>query len=165
MGPADSSCDDFRFRSSTVLAIRRSRSSQSPMRDVCRVTGKSVDLDSRLGLTNNTNICMFVTMSSAQRVPRRSRSQVFRDVGFPAGEAEHLLIRSDLLIAVQEAIGARELSQVAAAKVLGVHPPRISDLMRGRVELFSIETLIEFLSKLGVRVSVTLRKMPVRSRR
>jgi len=104
-------------------------------------------------------------MSSAHRIPSPSRSQVFRDVGFPAGEAEHLRIRSDLLIAVQEAIGARELRQVAAAKLLGVHPPRISDLMRGRVDLFSIEKLIEFLSKLGVRVIVTLRKMPEKARR
>ena len=103
-------------------------------------------------------------MSSAQRVPSRSRSRVFRDLGFPAGEAEHLRIRSDLLIAVQEAIGTRGLSQVAASKLLGVHPPRISDLMRGRVDLFSIEKLIEFLSKLGVRVRVTLRKMPEKAR-
>ena len=97
-------------------------------------------------------------MSPAARPHGRPRSQVFRDIGFSAGEAEHLRIRSDMLIAVQETIRRRGMTQVAAAKLLDVHPPRISDLMRGRVDLFNIETLIEFLSKLGVRVNVTLRK-------
>ena len=79
---------------------------------------------------------------------------VFRDVGFGKREAAHLSMRADLLIAAQETITRRGLTQAAAAKLLGVHQPRVSDLMRGRIELFSIETLIEMLARLGVSVRV-----------
>ena len=88
----------------------------------------------------------------------RSTGNVFRDVGFSRKEAEHLRVRADLLIDLQAAIKERGLTQAAAAKLLGVHQPRISDLMRGRIELFSIETLIDLLSRLGMSVKVVVRK-------
>lgn len=78
-----------------------------------------------------------------------STGNVFRDVGFSRTEAAHLKVRADLLIDVQRALARRGLTQAAAAKLLGVHPPRVSDLMRGRIELFSIETLIDMLARLG----------------
>lgn len=80
---------------------------------------------------------------------------VFRDVGFGERESVQLLVRADLLIAVQEAIRRRRLTQAAAATLLGVHQPRISDLMRSRMDRFSIETLIDMLARLDVRVRVT----------
>jgi len=83
-----------------------------------------------------------------------STGNVFRDVGFPRKEAAHLKLRADLLIDVQRAIARRGLTQAAAAKILGVHPPRVSDLMRGRIELFSIETLIDMLACLGRSVKL-----------
>ena len=49
----------------------------------------------------------------------RSTGDVFRDLGFPAEEAEHLRIRSDLLIELQKTIGKRRLKQVEAARLLG----------------------------------------------
>ena len=88
----------------------------------------------------------------------RSTGNVFRDVGFPRKEAEHLSVRANLLIELQEAIKERGLTQAAAAKLLGVHQPRISDLMRGRIELFSIETLIDLLSRLGMSVKLVVKK-------
>jgi len=83
-----------------------------------------------------------------------STGNVFRDVGFSNKEAEHLKVRADLLIDVHRAIGKRGLTQAATAKLLGVHPPRVSDLMRGRIELFSIETLIDMLARLGIGVKI-----------
>ena len=82
----------------------------------------------------------------------RSTGNVFRDLGFPADEAEHLRIRSDLLIQLQRAIASQGLKQVEAAKLLGVTQPRVSDLMRGRLDLFSGDTLIDMLARLGIRV-------------
>ena len=87
----------------------------------------------------------------------RSTGNVFRDLGFSPDEAEHLRIRSDLMIGLQKEIASRGLTQVAAAVLLGVHPPRVSDLMRGRLDLFSIETLIDMLARLGVRVRLVIR--------
>jgi predicted XRE-type DNA-binding protein len=84
----------------------------------------------------------------------RSTGNVFEDAGFPPEEAAHLLIRTDLMLQVSDIIEKRELTQRAAAVALNVTQPRISDLVRGRVELFSIDTLVEMLNRLGVSVTV-----------
>jgi predicted XRE-type DNA-binding protein len=86
-----------------------------------------------------------------------STGNVFRDLGFSKTEAEHLLIRADLLIQVQKAIRARGLKQAEAAKVLRVTQPRVSDLLRGRIDLFSTDTLIDMLARLGVGVRLVVR--------
>jgi predicted XRE-type DNA-binding protein len=89
---------------------------------------------------------------------RRSSGNVFRDLGFAAEEAEHLLIRSDLLIRLQQTITFRGLKQAEAAKLLRVSQPRVSDLLRGRIDLFSTDTLIDMLARLGVRVRLVVER-------
>jgi predicted XRE-type DNA-binding protein len=92
-------------------------------------------------------------MPSKSRIKvTQSTGNVFRDLGFPAEEAEHLLIRADLLLQLQKAVAARRLTQAAVAKVLRITQPRVSDLLRGRLHLFSSDTLIDFLARLGIRV-------------
>ena len=86
----------------------------------------------------------------------RSSGNVFRDVGFSKGQAEHLLVRSDLLIQLQKVIASRGMKQAEAAKMLKVTQPRISDLLRGRVDLFSTDMLIDMLARLGIRVRLVL---------
>lgn len=83
---------------------------------------------------------------------QRSSGNVFTDLGFPKEESAHLLIRADLMIQLKKLIEERELTQKHAAEVLGVTQPRISDLVRGRIDLFSIDTLVEMLTRLGVAV-------------
>jgi predicted XRE-type DNA-binding protein len=89
---------------------------------------------------------------------RRGSGNVFQDVGFPPEEAAHLLIRSDLIITLNQLLEKRGLTQVRAARLLGVTQPRISDLRRGRLELFSIDTLVDMLARLGVSVTLRTRK-------
>ncbi len=86
-----------------------------------------------------------------------STGNVFRDLGFSAEEAEHLLIRADLLIQLQKAIASRGLTQAKAAKILRVTQPRVSDLLRGRIDLFSTDSLIDMLARLGVHVRFVLK--------
>jgi predicted XRE-type DNA-binding protein len=86
-----------------------------------------------------------------------SSGNVFRDLGFSTEEAEHLLIRADLLIQLQKAIDARDLTQAKAATILRVTQPRVSDLLRGRLDLFSTDTLIDMLARLGVHVRFVLK--------
>ena len=81
-----------------------------------------------------------------------STGNVFRDLGFSAAEAEHLLIRADLLIQLQKAIASRGLTQTKAAQLLQVTQPRVSDLLRGRIDLFSTDSIIDMLARLGLRV-------------
>ncbi len=86
----------------------------------------------------------------------RSSGNVFKDIGFSDDEAEHLKVRADLLIQIQEALKGRRLKQAEAARLLGVTQPRVSDLVRGRIDLFSSDTLIDMLARLGVRVKVVV---------
>jgi predicted XRE-type DNA-binding protein len=86
-----------------------------------------------------------------------STGNVFRDLGFSEEEAAHLLVRSDLMIQVQKFIGSRRLTQTQVAKLLRVTQPRVSDLLRGRVDLFSTDTLLDMLARLGVRVRFVLK--------
>ena len=86
-----------------------------------------------------------------------STGNVFRDLGFRREEAEHLLVRADLMIEVQKIIEARRLKQNIAAKILRVSQPRVSDLLRGRIDLFSTDALIDMLTRLGARVRLTVK--------
>lgn len=86
-----------------------------------------------------------------------SSGNVFRDLGFDREEAEHLLVRADLMIQVQKLIASRGLKQKSVAKLLGVTQPRVSDLLRGRVDLFSTDALIDILARLGAQVRLTVK--------
>lgn len=100
-----------------------------------------------------------------KRRPRvtRSSGNVFRDLGFAPAEAEHLLIRSDLMIKIERVLKARGLKQGKAAGIMRVSQPRVSDLLRGRIDLFSTDALIDMLARLGVRVRLVT--APSRPRR
>jgi predicted XRE-type DNA-binding protein len=90
---------------------------------------------------------------------RRANPNLFRDLGFPAGEAEHLKVRADLMIELQENIASRGLKQDEAAAMLSVSQPRVSDLLRGRIDLFSTDALIDMLARFGVRVRLVLKSI------
>jgi predicted XRE-type DNA-binding protein len=57
---------------------------------------------------------------------------------------------------VQKALERRAVKQAEAAKILGVTQPRVSDLLRGRIDLFSTDALIDMLARLGIRVRLVL---------
>ncbi len=85
---------------------------------------------------------------------RRSSGNVFRDLGFSREESENLKIRSNLMIRLSKLIETRKLTQAQAAALLGVTQPRVSDLVRGKIDRFSIDTLVAMLGHAGVRVQV-----------
>ena len=87
---------------------------------------------------------------------RRSSGNVFRDLGFSKAEADNLKIRTDLMIRLSKVIEARRLTQAQAASLFGVTQPRVSDLVRGKIDRFSIDTLIAMLGHAGVRVQVVV---------
>jgi predicted XRE-type DNA-binding protein len=95
------------------------------------------------------------------RQTRRSSGDVFRDLGFDPEEAQHLKVRSELMIELSKLIDNRGLTQADAAKFFGVTQPRISDLKRGKIDRFSIDSLVEMLGHAGVRVSFTTRRRRV----
>ena len=62
--------------------------------------------------------------------------------------------------AMRQVIEQRRLTQVQAAELLGVTQPRISDLMRGKIDLFSIDTLVSMLAAAGMHVGMTIEAAP-----
>ena len=91
----------------------------------------------------------------------RQSHNVFRDLGFGPIEAENLRIRSALMSILTEHIKRAGLTQKEAAETLGVTQPRISDLMRGKIDVFSIDTLISMLSRAGVKTTIRVGKKKV----
>jgi len=91
---------------------------------------------------------------------RRSSGNVFRDLGFlgQEAEAESLRLRADLMVQVRRLIEDQKLTQTAAAKMLGVTQPRVSDLVRGKIDLFSIDTLVDMLARAGIRVALRIHR-------
>jgi predicted XRE-type DNA-binding protein len=86
----------------------------------------------------------------------RSSGNVFSDLGFPSEEAEYLKIRSTLMIHLRKTIEAKGMKQAEAAKLLGVTQPRVSDLYKGKIHLFSIDTLVEMLGRAGVHIKLVV---------
>jgi predicted XRE-type DNA-binding protein len=88
---------------------------------------------------------------------QHSPGNVFRDLGFSPEEAANLRIRADLMVRLKKLIEARGLTQAGAAELFGVSQPRVSDLLRGKIDLFSIDTLVNMLGRAGVWVSIVVR--------
>ena len=104
--------------------------------------------------TRSKSVRKTTTKKSAAPVITRSSGNVFTDLGFEPDEAEHLRIRSTLMITVQQVIEDRGLTQAEAADLFEVNQPRISNLMRGKIGLFSIDTLVDMLARADIRVEV-----------
>ena len=80
---------------------------------------------------------------------------VFADLGFP--NADEMLAKAELLRQINRLIEKRGLTQVQAAKLLGVAQPNVSALRNGRRSDFSLERLIRFLVALGQEVNIHVR--------
>jgi predicted XRE-type DNA-binding protein len=82
---------------------------------------------------------------------------VFRDLGFPEAQAVHLLARSTLMIEIKNILDERNLTQAEAAKLLGVRQPRVSALYTGKIDDFTIDMLMKWLTKLGKEVRIEVK--------
>lgn len=85
-----------------------------------------------------------------------SSGNVFLDLGFPPHEAEVMLLRAKLAEALRAWMERGKLTQVEAAKRLGITQPRVSEIVRGKVELLSLDYLVGLCAKAGIPVGVRL---------
>jgi len=69
-------------------------------------------------------------------------------------EAQNMRMRSELMIAIEQHIENSGMSQEQAARVLGISQPRVSDLMRGKISLFSLDTLTNMAVTLGLKIEL-----------
>ena len=92
----------------------------------------------------------------------RSGRNVFADLGLP--DARERLAKAELARRISEIIVARRLTQSEAAALLGIDQPKVSALVRGRLEAFSLERLMRFLNVFGRDVEIVV-KPKARGRR
>ncbi|MFV1981140.1 MAG: helix-turn-helix domain-containing protein [Rhodothermia bacterium] len=83
-----------------------------------------------------------------------SSGNVFADMGFEPDEAVNLKIRAGLMMKIAKHIKDNGLTQANAAELFGVSQPRVSNLVSGKIDLFSIDMLITMATAAGMKVSV-----------
>ncbi|RQR54512.1 XRE family transcriptional regulator [Burkholderia sp. Bp9126] len=73
-------------------------------------------------------------------------------------EAENMKLRSVLMAALKHRIARMEISHAQAARLLGITQPRVSDLMRGTIDLFGLDTLVNMATAAGPHVEMRVRE-------
>ena len=81
-------------------------------------------------------------------------SSVWDAIEDTPAEAENMKLRSALMTALKEHIRRQKWTQAEAAKRLGVTQPRISDLMRGKIDLFGLDTLVNMVAAAGLHIEM-----------
>jgi len=84
----------------------------------------------------------------------KSSGNIFIDLGYSAEEAAILQMRADLMADLRKLIKTKKITQAKAAELLGVSQSRVSDLIRGKWERFSLEMLITLATKAGMHVTL-----------
>ena len=88
----------------------------------------------------------------------KSSGNVFKDLGFSEAEAENLKLRAQLMRELDTLIHDKRLTQSDAAELLGIHQSRVSDLVRGKIDRFSIDMLVKLLAKTGHHVEIKVKR-------
>jgi predicted XRE-type DNA-binding protein len=89
---------------------------------------------------------------------KKQPKNIFEEIGFSRSESLSLMRKAELFDEVRSRIENLELTQAKIAKLLDISQPRVSDLVKGKISVFSIEMLLEFLDKLGGSVSWKFKK-------
>ncbi len=130
----------FSTPSRSGRGVRGRATSHSPGRDTGSSSGRATTLKERIDEETIQDSC----------------GNVFEDLGFSRQEAVSLQLRSFLCFRLEEFIRERRFTQRQAAAFFGVTQPRISNLMCGRIDLFSLDTLVDMLTRAGIRVEMLL---------
>ena len=89
---------------------------------------------------------------------RRKFASVWDTLEDNAGDAANMRARSELMIALRNKIEGWKINQTAAATRLGLTQPRLNDLMRGRIDKFSLDGLVTLAAAAGLSVTVKVSK-------
>jgi predicted XRE-type DNA-binding protein len=104
------------------------------------------------GITESTEIAVMRSITITKR-----SGNVFSDLGFSPAESRNLRLRSQMMTALRKFIEKEGLTQADAAKRLKVSQPRISDLIRGKISRFSLDTLVNMLTDAGLEVDFRIK--------
>jgi predicted XRE-type DNA-binding protein len=96
-------------------------------------------------------------MSARQKLPAHTKGSgnIFADLGLPNAE-EHQL-KASLLVQFKQLMIEREMTQTEAAKLVGIKQPDLSKILRGQLNLVSVERLMRMIAAFGQDVEITVR--------
>ncbi len=89
---------------------------------------------------------------------KQTYTSVWDAIEDTAEAAANMRVRADLMIAVQRYVEASGETQSQSAKHLGITQPRLNDLLRGRIEKFSLDALVNMLARVGRQVTVKVKR-------
>jgi predicted XRE-type DNA-binding protein len=87
----------------------------------------------------------------------KGSDNIFEDLGFDVQQSQNLLLRSQTMIAIGHWYKASGLTQAEAAKTLGVTQPRFNQLLKGKIDIFSLDALVNMATSAGMRVGLNIR--------
>lgn len=88
----------------------------------------------------------------------RGSGNVFLDIGFSPEEAQNLQLRSELMSRIERFVKRGAMTQTEAARALGVTQPRLNALLKGKIDQFSLDALVNMLGHVGMRVEMKVKK-------
>ena len=89
---------------------------------------------------------------------RQSFGNIWDALENTPAEAASMTMRSNLLIAIDQKVRGWNVTQAAAARRLGLTQPRLNDLLRGKIEKFSLDMLVDIAAKAELKVKMQIAK-------
>ena len=93
----------------------------------------------------------------SKKLQKQQFSSVWDAIEDTPEMAENMKLRSVLMMALENHITRTGMSQMQAAKLFGVTQPRISDLMRGKINLFALDALVTMATAAGLQIEMCVR--------
>lgn len=93
-------------------------------------------------------------MSKESLISEQGSGNVFADLGFPPEEAQNLILRAELINQIEDYVASSGMTQQQSAKKLGVTQPRLNLLLKGKINEFSIDALVNMAAKAGMQVEM-----------
>lgn len=104
--------------------------------------------------TSKADVDLARSIEGTQPMTKKRFTSVWDAIEDTPAEAANMKLRSELMLALRDRIAGMKFNQSEAAKLFGVTQPRVSDLMRGKIELFGIDTLVNMAVAAGLKVEV-----------
>lgn len=73
-------------------------------------------------------------------------------------EAMNMKVRAELMVALQKRVESQDGTQAEKATLLGINQPRLNDLLRGRIDKFSLDALVNIATRAGLKVDLHVRR-------
>lgn len=95
----------------------------------------------------------------AEKLKRtRGSGNVFKDLGFSREESENLKLRAELMMRIEDYYRNSGMTQTAAAKQLGLTQPRLNALLKGKIDLFSLDALVLIAARAGMSIRLAVKQ-------